>query len=763
MLKDWSVSNFKAIAATRVVSEDGQINNNGKIVLKPLTIFCGANSSGKSSLLQSLLLIAQTMRNQKKDIPLILNGAFTSLGKFDDIKTKPSDSDSVQIRFTYEPSKKYEFTYNDYPFRYDLTLDYDDDNEYIKDTSFSLDFGKGKKEMLPELSNFELSINFGQQTHNKYYAKEKNGILYNNKSPVVTDKEFNNTYPDEKCGWNHFLPTNIKINGKHVITMLVLKEIYEIPIMCNGRDLLYQSIPDKLCELLNDLGSGCHFYNITKGVFFYLKDDLFSGIQGIDSLFDLKDFEFIHDIQVYPKYLNWPETFSNLPVSIQNEIIDRIDCNLKFIYKKIFDELSKIENFILWINQEFVDPLKPQSSGEEIKKIMERIGKFRSKIDTSDSQDEKKLTEFIIIKELISKIKTFEPKVQEKQEIKDFISKIEILYNIWDQDWHQKMEEIGSKLKTFEPTIKQNQELNKLWNRIDILMYFYDNYKNAKLCCDLFFDDFIASERIENYLSEISNYFSSKISYLGPLREDPKPLYPISESSYTTDIGKKGENTAAILALSGEDARDFQVPDWDNLVLYKTEKKTLREAVIDWLKYIGVVEDIEAELEQGGFTLKVKTLGSGHSSDLTNVGVGVSQIIPIVTMCLSAEEGSTLVIEQPELHLHPKMQTKLTDFFVAISQSGKQCIIETHSEHIINALRYQVAKTKAPEDEKLANDIQIYFVEKDKEGALFRSITMDKYAYISEWPEDFFDEAQVTNINTLKEINRKLEVDPPSE
>jgi predicted ATPase len=104
MLKDWSVSNFKAIATTRVVNEDGQINNNGKIVLKPLTIFCGVNSSGKSSLLQSLLLVAQTMRNQKKDIPLILNGAFTSFGKFDDIKTKSSDSDSVQIRFTYEPS-----------------------------------------------------------------------------------------------------------------------------------------------------------------------------------------------------------------------------------------------------------------------------------------------------------------------------------------------------------------------------------------------------------------------------------------------------------------------------------------------------------------------------------------------------------------------------------------------------------------------------------------------------------------------------------
>jgi predicted ATPase len=124
-------------------------------------------------------------------------------------------------------------------------------------------------------------------------------------------------------------------------------------------------------------------------------------------------------------------------------------------------------------------------------------------------------------------------------------------------------------------------------------------------------------------------------------------------------------------------------------------------------------------------------------------------------MCLSAKEGSTLIIEQPELHLHPKMQTKLTDFFVAISQSGKQCIIETHSEHIINALRYRVAKTEAPDDVKLADDIQIYFVEKDEKGSLFKPITVDKYANISEWPDDFFDETQVVREKIIETVSKK--------
>jgi predicted ATPase len=644
MLKDWSVSNFKAIATTRVVNEDGNIND--KIDFKPLTVLCGANSSGKSSLLQSLLLIAQTMRHQNEDIPLILNGAFTSLGTFDDIKTKLSNCDEVKIRFTYEPLKERKFFNNKYPFNGSSSEL--KNVESIKNNSFLLDFSQGKNKISPELSNFELSINFIEHTL-KYYAKKRNKKL--NKNFYSTDSkmtEINQNFPDEECRWNHILPENIKINGKHILTMSILSGFSLLKLFPSNSDLNLPPViyPDRMTELAEYFDYNFYYYSgiITKGVFFYLKDNLLSDIQSIDILFDLKDFKFEHDTQGYSisKLLS---NFEALPVSIRNEVIDRINNNLHIIYNKIFDDLSKIQ---------------------------------------------------------------------------------ELMSN-----------------NTFQET--------------------YESFDDAKLCCDLFFDDFVVSDNIENYLSEISYFFSSEIFYLGPLREDPKPLYPISESSYIYDIGRKGENTAAILALYGEDIRNFLTPDCVNEEIYNKENITLKEAVVKWLIYIGVVENIEAEIKQGGFTLKVFTSGSKDPSDLTNVGVGVSQVIPIVTMCLAANKGSTLIIEQPELHLHPKMQTKLTDFFVAISQSGKQCIIETHSEHIINALRYRVAKTASPDDEKLANDVQIYFVKKDENGTLFESITMDKYAYISEWPEDFFDEAQVTNINTLKAINKKLEEDPPSE
>jgi len=273
----------------------------------------------------------------------------------------------------------------------------------------------------------------------------------------------------------------------------------------------------------------------------------------------------------------------------------------------------------------------------------------------------------------------------------------------------------------------------------------------------------LGSIKSEKLLNELNENFSSKFIYIGPLREDPKQLYPFSEFSYMPNFGKKGENTAAILALNSNNSGTFPIPDWDDSGNYKSEEKTLKEAIIAWLEYIGVAEDIAVGVEPGGFTLKVKIPKSNHFNDLTNVGVGISQVVPVVVSCLFADKGSILVFEQPELHLHPKMQTRLAHFFVAISQSGRQCIIETHSEHIINALRHRIAITQSPYDEKLAGDIQIYFSTKNNGKTEFKPINIDKYSAMTEWPEDFFDESQVVRKEIIALVSEKLEKDSQDE
>ena len=194
MLTKWGVSNFKAISTTRIVKEDE--NETDELELKPLTIFCGANSSGKSSLLQSILLMAQTMRHPNKKLPLILNGEFTSLGTFDDIKSLASDYKDIKIRFTYEPINKklYEFSFDEHPI-YGTCNIHPDLLARITHYSFSADFCHGKNGVLPELSyhSFSISLFFdpGDDEHLKSFCdvgdSEDITLSYFSNKPEKTD------------------------------------------------------------------------------------------------------------------------------------------------------------------------------------------------------------------------------------------------------------------------------------------------------------------------------------------------------------------------------------------------------------------------------------------------------------------------------------------------------------------------------------------------------------------------------------------------
>lgn len=132
------------------------------------------------------------------------------------------------------------------------------------------------------------------------------------------------------------------------------------------------------------------------------------------------------------------------------------------------------------------------------------------------------------------------------------------------------------------------------------------------------------------------------------------------------------------------------------------------------------------------------------STDLTlsiaDVGFGYSQVLPIVIECASAPASSTIVIEQPEVHLHPRMQSELADFFIdiaAIKANGdpkRRFVIETHSEALINRLRRRMVEgTLEP------TDVAVYYVEgPDGEGmSTMRRVKIHESGHI-EWPQDFY-------------------------
>jgi predicted ATPase len=242
----------------------------------------------------------------------------------------------------------------------------------------------------------------------------------------------------------------------------------------------------------------------------------------------------------------------------------------------------------------------------------------------------------------------------------------------------------------------------------------------------------------------LDQFFSDSIKYLGPLRDEPKSLYPISPTVDPSDVGIKGEHTAAVLELH----KNLQVRYLPTSAFIEPEivlnpiTRSLETAVTDWLRYLGVAENIEIR-DKGkfGHELTVSINGTKRKNDLTHVGVGVSQVLPILVVSLLAKPNTTLVFEQPELHLHPKVQTLLADFFLSMTQLGKQCIVETHSEYFINRIRFRAAA--AVNNNPWVQAVKIFFVEKgDQESSFFREVNVNEYGAILEWPEGFFDQSQ---------------------
>jgi predicted ATPase len=260
---------------------------------------------------------------------------------------------------------------------------------------------------------------------------------------------------------------------------------------------------------------------------------------------------------------------------------------------------------------------------------------------------------------------------------------------------------------------------------------------------------------VKKYLSD---YFSGSVKYLGPLRF-LSSVHPFSLADDPKDVGVSGEYVASVINSFADEEIDY-IPPPDNSAELKSDIKKVKfiDALTTWLKYLDVVDSISYEqLGNLGYTLQVRLAPDNKYHDLTQIGVGVSQVLPILTMCLLAEKDSSLLFEQPELHLHPRVQSRLADFFISIALLGKQCIIESHSEYLIYALRYRIAESLLKNDEKIQNAVKLYFAEKKDAKSEFHEIRVNRHGEISAWPDGFFDERQKLSDKMLDAILTEME------
>lgn len=170
---------------------------------------------------------------------------------------------------------------------------------------------------------------------------------------------------------------------------------------------------------------------------------------------------------------------------------------------------------------------------------------------------------------------------------------------------------------------------------------------------------------------------------------------------------------------------------------------SLSAQVIFWLKEI---LDLNLELQTQEIdntnvkvSYKNNDLINGAELSPFNLGAGVSYLTKILILGLSLEQGDILIVENPEVHLHPKAISKLACFFVFLANAGIQVVLETHSEHILNKMRYSVFKGKISEQ-----DAQIYYREQIEEGFISLNINrrgkyIDENGQVIKFPTGFFD------------------------
>lgn len=245
----------------------------------------------------------------------------------------------------------------------------------------------------------------------------------------------------------------------------------------------------------------------------------------------------------------------------------------------------------------------------------------------------------------------------------------------------------------------------------------------------------------------------NSLHYLGPLRDHPKRIYSWSGET-PESVGQKGEfAVAAILAASAQGRKLNRGP---KRALFRFD-----EFIAQWLKDLGVIDSFSVRPVAEGrkeYEVVVKTHATASEVKITDVGFGVSQVLPALVQAFYCPPNSTIWMEQPEIHLHPQVQAELADVFISATQAREntrernvQLIVESHSEHFLNRLQRRVAEgVVAPQD------VAVYFCRRAGPATELEPLRLNMFGEIENWPENFFgDEMADIAGRTIAALQRK--------
>ncbi|MBK9175849.1 MAG: DUF3696 domain-containing protein [Flavobacteriales bacterium] len=216
------------------------------------------------------------------------------------------------------------------------------------------------------------------------------------------------------------------------------------------------------------------------------------------------------------------------------------------------------------------------------------------------------------------------------------------------------------------------------------------------------------------------------LSYIGPVRNEPKRYYELTNEKYPT-VGNRGENLPDVL---------------------KNQHEKIRDDLNTWIQRFGFGDELEfLRVSSSLYSINFRTKKSPLYTNIANSGFGASQILPLLVQALVSPRDCLTIAEQPEIHLNPRLQGLLADLFCFMASKDQRVIVETHSEHLLLRMRSLIAEGRIK-----TGDVALYFVEKVDEASTIRKIEIGEDGHISsdQWPKGFFDESLSGAMNLAK-------------
>jgi predicted ATPase len=221
------------------------------------------------------------------------------------------------------------------------------------------------------------------------------------------------------------------------------------------------------------------------------------------------------------------------------------------------------------------------------------------------------------------------------------------------------------------------------------------------------------------------------LTYITAERVGPREIYILEDRQIATVVGPAGEHAVSVLHWGRDE------PVLEKLMLKEVPNTRLRQVEERMRMFFpGCAMSVQQVPQANALTLGLRTSEDTNFHRPIHVGFGLTQVLPIIVAALSASEGDILLIENPEVHLHPAGQALMGQFLADVSRAGVQVIAETHSDHVLNGIRRAV-KAKRLKPEQVAIH---FFRSRTSDAAQVVSPLLDIHGNIDSWPDGFFDQ-----------------------